>query len=205
MFQRAAVALTAVALIGIVVTIYAVISSTPMFPKSLECPGTRDYPARRGPVLDDWTANWYSSELVPFSEQPIFQDKDRDKHVVRLLLNRSFDANVMVRTVETADGNIRLIAKWMPGNDGCDRTRTHCSIDRLLTNSERARLQTAQRPLLGKASYGCHSGVDGQMWIVESSGRGNYGFWSEWSPESGDLRELSLVMLALTGWHLQYI
>jgi hypothetical protein len=210
MFQRAAVALTAVALIGIVSTIYAVIGSTPFFPKSLqseegECPATEHHPAYRGPIMDQWSADWFSSELVAFSEKPIFQDKNRDQQVVRFLLQRSFDANVMVQTVETPTGDIRLTAKWQPGPDGCDSTKTQCIIDRVLTAVETRRLKAAQAVMLRKASYGCLSGIDGSMWIVEASGHGTYRFWNEWAPRNGDLRGLAIVMLELTGWRFQNI
>lgn len=43
------------------------------------------------------------------------------------------------------------------------------------------------------------------MWLVEASGRGDYRFWSEWSPQDGELRDLALLMLDLTGWRLQDI
>jgi hypothetical protein len=202
--------LVAVALIGIVVSIYIVISSTPFFPKSLQaesgnCPANSYAAAERGPVMDEFTANWYSGELLAFGERPIFQDKARSQRAVRFTLLRSNHAHVMIRTVETEDGHVRLIGKWMPGRDGCDETKPGCSVDRILTATEQARLSAAQSPQLRKASYGCPSGVDGSVWILESSGRGDYQFWSEWSPLRGDLRELGLVMLDLTGWRLQDI
>lgn len=208
MFRRDTFVLVAVALIGIVFTIYMVIGSTPFFPKSLqdevgECPANTYFPAERGPVMDEFTADWYSGGLLAFGERPIFQDKARAQQAVRFTLLRSFHAHVMIRTVETEDGRVRLIGKWMPGLDGCDNTKVDCSVDRILTAAEQARFVAAQTPQLQKASYGCPSGIDGSMWILESSGRGTYQFWGEWSPRMGELRELALVMLDLTGWHLQ--
>lgn len=151
--------------------------------------------------MDEFNADWYSSALLAFHEEPLFPDKGQSSHTVRFTLLRSFHAPVMVRTVETNDGQIRLIGKWMAGQDGCKSASHSCSVDRVLTEVEQDRLTAAQQSLQ-KASYGCNSGIDGSMWLLEASGRGDYRFWSKWSPKSGDLRALALVMLDLTGWKL---
>ena len=209
MFRRDTFVLVAVALIGIVFMIYVVMGSTPFFPKSLQserglCPANNAYyPAEPGPVMDEFSADWYSGELVPFGERPIFQDKNREQLAVRFTLLSSSGANKMVRTVETSDGRIRLIGKWMPGFGGCDKNKVSCSVDRILTDAERARLAAAQARLLRTPSYGCPSGVDGSMWLMEASGRDQYRFWADWSPVRGDLRDLALVMLDLTGWRFR--
>jgi len=207
MFRRDAFVLIAVALIGIVFTIYMVMSSTPFFPKSLqsergECPANNlYYPAEPGAVMDQFRADWYSSELIPLGERPIFQDKNQDQLAVRFTLISSSRAGRMVRTVETGDGRTRLVGKWMSGGyGGCDTTKISCSVDRILTDSERARLAAAGAHLFRVPSYGCPTGVDGSMWLMEASGRGQYRFWADWSPVRGDLMGLALVMLALTGW-----
>ena len=211
MFRRDTFALVAVALIGIVFTIYVVMGSTPFFPKSLQsergiCPANNAYYLPEiGPVMDEFTADWYSSGLIPFDERPIFQDSNREQRVVRFTLLRSFHAHVMVRTVETGDGRVRLIGKWMPGLDGCDRNKVSCSVDRILTDAERTRLVSAQSQMLQMPSYGCPSGIDGSMWLMESSGHDQYRFWADWSPVRGDLRDLALVMLDLTGWRLREV
>jgi hypothetical protein len=153
--------------------------------------------------MDEFTAGWYSGGLIPFGERPIFQDKNREHQVVRFTLLRSFHAHVMVRTVETGDGRVRLIGKWMPGPDGCDKDKGSCSVDRILTEVERARLAVAQSQMLRMPSYGCPSGIDGSMWLMEASGDDQYRFWADWSPVRGDLRDLALVMLDLTGWRLR--
>lgn len=209
MFRRDTFVLVAFALIGIVFTIYIVIGSTPLFPKSLQsergvCPANNaHYPAETGPVMDQFTADWYSGGLIPFGEEPIFQDRDREQQVVRFTLLRSFHSHVMVRTVETSDGRVRLIGKWMPGLDGCDKDKVSCSVDRILTETERERLATAQNEMLQISSYGCPSGIDGSMWLMEASGHDKYRFWADWSPVRGNLRDLALVMLDLTGWHFK--
>ncbi len=209
MFRQDAYALLALALFGVVFTIYAVIGSTPFFPTSLqsqsgECPANSHYPAQRGPVMQDYEAEWYSSELLALQVQPLFHGVNLDRQTVRFTLLRSFHAPVTVSTTETTDGKIRLSAKWLSGYDGCEAIRGPCSVDRVLTEAEQARLNTAQA-FLDNSSYGCPGGVDGSMWLLEASGRGDYRFWSEWSPHDGDLRELALLMLDLTGWSLNEI
>ncbi|MBU1346699.1 MAG: hypothetical protein KKA16_07080 [Alphaproteobacteria bacterium] len=209
MFRRDTFVLLALALFGIVFTIYAVIGSTPFFPKSLqaqlgECPASPHYPAEHRPVMEDYEAEWYSSELLGLQVRPLYPDMDQDHQTVRFSLLRSFHAPVTVTTTQTTDGKIRLSATWASGYDGCDAIRGACSVDRVLTGAEQARLATAQA-FLRNPSYGCPTGVDGSMWLLEASGHGEYRFWSEWSPRDGDLRELALVMLDLTGWSLKEI
>lgn len=206
MFRRDTFALIAIALIGIGFTIYLAIGSTPFFPRSLyiqqgECPSNTYSPAERGLVMDEFYADWYSSGLLAFHEEALFPDKRQNSQSVRFTLLRSFHAPVMVRTVETSDGQIRLIGKWLAGPDGCETTSLSCSVDRVLTQAERERFKAAQGQL-HKASYACDGGMDGSRWLLEASGRGDYKIWSEWSPKSGDLRDLALVMLDLTGWRL---
>lgn len=206
MFRRDTFALIGTALIGVICTIYLVIGSTPFFPKSVytqlgECPANTPFPAERGLVMDEFYADWYSSELQAFHEDPLFPAKGQSSQTVRFALLRSFHAPVMVRTVETNDGHIRLIGKWIAGQDGCETTHLSCSVDRVLTQAERERLKAAQLQL-HKASYSCDGGLDGSRWLLEVRGRGEYKIWSEWSPRNGDLRALALVMLDLTGWQL---
>lgn len=205
MFRLDTFALIGTALVGIVCSIYLVIGSTPFFPRSLytqlgECPANPPIPAETRLVMDDFDADWYSDELQAFHEEPLFPDREQTSQTVRFTLLRSFHAPVMVRTVET-NGQIRLIGKWMGGQDGCETTALSCSVDRVLTQAERQRLKAEQRQLQ-KASYNCLGGLDGSRWLLEVSGHGDYKFWSEWSPRSGDLRALALVMLDLTGWQL---
>lgn len=204
MFRRDAYILVALALFGIVFTIYAVIGSTPFFPKSLqsqpgECPANSYYPAKRGPVMHDYEAEWFSSALLGLQVEPLFHQANQSRQTVRFSLLRSFHAPLTVTTAQTTDGKIQLSGTWAAGYDGCPAMRGRCSVDRILTDAEQARL-TAAQAFLNSSSYGCPSGIDGSMWLLEASGRGEYRFWSEWSPQEGALRELALVMLELTGW-----
>jgi hypothetical protein len=205
MLRQDAFALIALALVGIVCTIYLAVGATPFFPSSLrtqtaECPASH-FPARRWTILDEFSADWYSSELQALHEQPLFEDAAKAERTVRFTLLRSFHASVMVRTIEADSGETRLVAKWMAGRDDCGATGGGCVVDRMLTASEQDRLRAVQGPL-NRPSYGCPSGIDGTMWLFEASGRGEYRFWSEWSPVDSELRDLGLVMLDLTGWNL---
>ena len=208
MFGRNAFILSVIAMLGIVCTICAVIASTPFFPKSLqtepgECPANIYFPAQRREVLSQFESDWFSSEILPFGEKPIFQDKQSDAQTVRFTLMRSFNANAMVRTVDLGNGSVRLVGKLMPGRDGCKKQRSMCTVDRFLTKPELKRLKQAQSRLLQTPSYGCGSGVDDSIWLIEASGRETYRVWQDWSPQQGDLRNLALVMLDLAGWRFE--
>lgn len=204
MFRRDIFVLVAVALIGSVLTVYLAISQTPFFPKSLErtfgdCPARAFIPAHRGPVIDPVEADWFANQLLGLYEASLIPATDGDRQIVRVTVLRSFHAPVTVRTVEMGDGRLRLVAKLASGRDGCPDP-AGCVVDRVLTETERAGLRPIQARLMQNASYGCVGGPDGTRWIVEASGRGDYRFWSEWTPEDGDLHAFSMAMLDLTGW-----
>lgn len=208
-FRRDLFALIAVALMGVVVTIYMVFGQTPFFPKSLltttgDCPGVRDMiPPHRTTVMYEDEASWLRHDLMSFHEAPLFRDQNRPERTVRFLLGVSDVPPFVVRTVETPDGHIRLIAKMPPGKRGCAEDGRGCLVDRMLTAEEAIRLKAAQAPLLSQASYGCHTGPpDGAMWVIEASGGGDYRYWQTQSPDGGELFDLAATMTDLTGWGL---
>jgi len=207
MFRRDIFALVAVALIGSVLTVYLAIGQTPFFPKSLEtlsgdCPVRAFIPAHRRPVMDPFEADWFASELLGLHEASLIPAKDGDRQSVRVTVLRSFHAPVTVRTIEMEDGRLRLVAKLGAGRDGCPDP-AGCVVDRVLTETERAGLSPIQARLIRKAPHGCDGGPDGSRWIAEASGRGDYRFWSEWTPEDGDLHAMGMAMLDLTGWRFR--
>lgn len=206
MFQRGAFGLLVIAPIALSLILYVTFAQTTFFPKALltqegECPAALDYPAATRPVIDEFEADWFAGELLAFHEDPLSPLQDQGRLHLRFTYLRSFHAAMMVRAVET-DGDIRLVAKWMAGEDGCANGSPACTIDRILTKPEQARLEAAAAPLLGKPSFGCYGSLDGARWIVEASGRGDYRLWNQWSPEMGEVRDLGLTMLELTGWRL---
>lgn len=207
MFRRDTYVLTAAALVGIAFVMLLVIGSTPFFPTRLEtqegeCPEMQFWPAERGPVQYDSEAEWFSSALFALHEDPIFEQSDDENLVVRFVLLRSFHAPLVIRTTESPDGEIILAAKWAAGQDGCGSGTAGCAVNRPLTVEERERLAEAQAPVLRNQSYGCRSGIDGAMWIMEASGRGDYRYWSQWSPQRGDMHRLAVFLISLTGWRL---
>jgi len=107
MFRRDIFVLVAVALIGIVMTIYVTFGQTPFFPKSLlttmgDCPGWRGViPPHRTVVMQEDEVGWLRNDLMSFHEEPIFQHKEQPERVVRFLLLPSDLPPVMVRTVES--------------------------------------------------------------------------------------------------------
>lgn len=210
MFRGGTFALIAAALVGAVVTIYSAIGQAPYFPDALrsqrgDCPPSRHYPGERRPVIDEFEADWFRRELRAFHEPPIFGRHRGQPDVVRFTYLRSFHPPIIVRTLDSGDGEVRLVAKEMEGRDGCSTPGSTCAVDRLLTVEERRRLDQAKARLLRSDPYGCYGGVDGSKWIIEASGSDHYALWHEWSPEDGPLRDLGLTMLELTGWQVQHI
>lgn len=205
MFRRDIFVLVAVALIGIVLTVYMIIGQTPFFPKALQatygdCPQLEYEADPRRLVMTDFEADWFGSALLGFHEEPIFPTKSSSQRTVRFLILSQFHEPMMVRTAEMEDGRVRLIAKRMPYSSECVDDNRGCMVDRVLTDAEQRRLRAVEAPMLQRQSYSCAGGLDGSRWVVEGNGGGNYRFWNEWSPRTGALRELGLIMLELAGW-----
>lgn len=208
MFRRDIFALVSVAIIGLVLTIYLTMGATPFFPASLrttmgECPSRSFRPAYERVVLDQFEMDWFASDLQAFHEEPLLPQQHASSRTVRFSYRPGFYSPVMVRTTESEDGQVHLLAKRMAGWNGCRPHTPSCVVDRTLTSDETRRLKTAQEGLLQRPSHGCSTGVDGSRWIIEASGHGEYRLWHEWTPEAGDIRELGTTMLALTGWEFE--
>lgn len=199
--------LTGMILFAVIIGSGHVIASVPYFPKALEaepfyCPPdeVREYPEVQ-PVLGSFEAQWYAEELRNLREEPLFQQGQAADRVVRFTWIRSFHAAVVVRTIETPTGDVRLVAKQAAGRDGCPSLGGNdCGIDRWLTSSEKARLAELHAKVLSGPVINCSFGVDGARWIVESSGQGDYRFAQAFTPKTGPVREFGDALLDMTGW-----
>jgi hypothetical protein len=185
------------------------------FPPSLSVPvpscrfGTK---VVKSPVLSEFAARWYSDHLQAaeepsLSERPVLSEQPEGS-VIRFTWLRSFDPPIVVRVEGHESGSPRLIAKQLSGAGGYAPGKIAATIDRPLTASETQELhkllsdtRLAQPLPSGSTLKRCGPpGLDGAEWIVEVVNRRGYHFAKDWSPRAGDVRQVGLAMLALTGW-----
>jgi hypothetical protein len=117
---------------------------------------------------------------------------------------RSFHAPVVVRIDAAPDGALHLVATRMTGEGGYGPGSVAARIERPLTAREAdafaQKLQATHAFELPPVD--CHSGVDGAQWILEANDHGTYRYVDRWTPETGPVRDVGLLMLGFTGWRL---
>lgn len=190
---------------------YMAESAEPFFPASLEtrtvpCPESSSW-VPNIPVLDDYEAAWFASELRGLKERPLYPVAT-GKQTLRFTWLRSFHSQVSVRVETLPDGSAHLHAVRGPqirgaterGERGCGATDSVCTLTRPLSAAETSRLEAASKAVFAAAPNDCRLGTDGARWIIEEAENGQYSFAQRWSPQSGPVRDLGLVMLGMTGW-----
>lgn len=188
------------------------------FPPSLTVPvphcrfGTK---VVKSPVLSEFAARWYSNHLQaaeePSLSEPPVLSKQRERSVLRFTWLRSFDPPIMVRVEGLGSGSPRMIAKRLSGAGGYAPGKIADTVDRPLTASETQKLRELladthlAQPLPPASTLKeCGPpGLDGAEWLVEVVDRRGYHFAKDWSPRTGDVRQVGLAMLALTGWTVE--
>lgn len=188
----------------------------PYFPSDLARPRTIDCSAdgvsaavtpegrtQTQPVVDRFRADWYGRQLRAAREYSLSQlprGAALPISSVRFTWLRSFDAPVIVRVDEGSPGALRLTAKMLSGHGGYAPGKIATSLTRRLSAPEAAAYLKARGRLAGIAPIGCAGGADGAEWIVETRGSGRYSFVRRWTPTSGAVRDLGLLLLGFTGW-----
>ena len=205
MFRRDAFVLIAAVLVGCVMAVYASLADTPFVPASFqttlgECPEHEYIPAHRRPILEPDEASWFGHTLLTLHEAPLAGRRAGQRPTLRFTLLHG-GSPVTVRVTEVEGGRLHLTGKWLPGWYGCTDERG-CVVEKLLSPAEQARLEATVEPLLRIPSYGCNSGVDGGVFILEASDGDAYRMWHQWSPRSGDLRAAGEVFIQLAEWPL---
>jgi len=204
MFRTDSFTLIGAALVGSATVVFASLSEAPFFPSSLqttlgECPEHQWIPAHRRPVLVPGEDYWFAHQLLALHEAPLAWEGAEQRPQLRFTLFADGWA-MSVRVRETDRGRLLLTAKSLsPCSDG-----RGCFVEKVLSPTEQARLETAVEPLLGIPPYGCDSGVDGSNFVLEASDAGGYRIWHQWSPRSGELRAAGEVFLDLAGWPPDY-
>lgn len=162
------------------------------------------------PIIDQFEADWYGSELRAFEEPSLYlaslEPHAGHRGSIRFTWIRSFHEPVVVRIDRASDGAGTLTAKQRPGGTGFSgQGRT---LRRALTSSEENRLGSvlATTRVLDQKPKTCDGGLDGARWIIEATdGSGTYTYLNRWSPRDGPVKELGEFMIGLTGWDVDPI
>lgn len=163
------------------------------------------------PILSDVENNWYSKHLSAAHEPSLYQLAQRhDVAVVealRFLLLRTFDAPVMVRIERRSGQAPRLFAVQLAGKGGYDPGIIDKELNRPLSSKEDQELRTiiARTQIFTTQPKDCLPGTDGAQWVLEAVDASGYHFTDHWSPKRGNVREVGLFLLGLTGWQFKNI
>ena len=178
-------------------------------PALLEQPSGCEWGDGEEPVISDFERDWFGGELRAFEEPSLYLTSENPpsghQRTVRLTLIRSFHDPVVVRIEQRGDGSAILTAKQRPGGQGFGRPLASRRIERPLTASETAELESvlASTQVLDQDGKDCFAGVDGANWIVEAAEvGGRYIYVQRWTPRKGAVRKFGEFMLSLTGWNL---
>jgi enterochelin esterase family protein len=148
--------------------------------------------------LDEFRREWYSRHLYGMQEPSLSQDKAKADVVYRFVWLRSFHHPISVR-VEKTGSSIDLYAVELDGAGGYDPGRILRKTQKVLPVADFEKL--ADR--LGKPEFwqrkARENGLDGAEWILETTQNGRYQVAVEWSPKSGEFRDVCLVFLELAG------
>lgn len=165
----------------------------------------------RIPIISEFERKWYSTHLQAAGEPSLYltarTSREVDQVSLRFIWLRSFHPPVIIRIEGHRYGAMYIIAKQLSGAGGYDPGYVVKQLDRPLTDGEidqvRTTLDRANPSQI--ASVECEIGFDGAQWIFEIVDGQGYHFFNRWSPRKGEVRDLGIFFLRLTGWKIKDI
>jgi hypothetical protein len=166
----------------------------------------RDYPSPVALLSND-EVNWYSKYLIAARELPLLSPLKQQptySNTYRFIWLRSFDKPIIIRINQIEDGNLMMTATQLSGKGGYEPGVIEKQIKRQLNTIEQRRFQAAlaSTKRLRLPAVTCNHGYDGAQWIVEGVDGGAYRYVNRWSPKSGPVRDLGLLLLGFSGFPL---
>lgn len=168
-------------------------------------------PSNPVPLLSDLERKWFSTQLAAAQEPSLYatsaQRRVGANTTLRFTWLRSFHPPVVVRIEGLGSATPRLVAKQLSGAGGYAPGGISKHVERPLSHQEQKLIRTA----LEKANVRsvppkvCEFGLDGAEWIVEAVDASGYHFVDRWSPQSGEVRDLGMALLTVTGWDFKPI
>lgn len=156
-------------------------------------------------IASDLENEWYSRQLSAAQEPSLYHASSRPQTegtTIRFTWLRSFQPAVFVRVEGLGTATPYVVAKQLTGAGGYNPGTIARQIDRRLTTEEAITFAAAlnRTGVLRLPPKECDLGVDGAEWLIEGVDGQGYHFVNRWSPSHGEVREIGLSMLGLTGW-----
>lgn len=160
------------------------------------------------PAINPFEAEWYAEAWRSVGEPSLYTASlsplGQTARSYRFTWIRSFHGTIIVRLDEGSDGGMRMTASIPSFDPASPKNR----IERMLAGREVAQVRRALRKtavLRAPPALCPLIGSDGAQWIFDANDAGTYRFAHRWSPDTGPVREIGLVLLRLTGWPLDPI
>ncbi len=162
------------------------------------------------PDIDDFTGEWYGKQLKALEEPSIYrQSNNKNLKIFRFTWLRTFHKPIAIRIIIKQDNSGILYAKIASGAGGYVPGKLEKSIEKKLDNSDVTDFLT----MIEKESFWNiptveetdEYGLDGAQWIVEGLLNGNYHVVDWWSPEKGNVRNIGLYFLNISGLEVNEI
>jgi hypothetical protein len=132
-------------------------------------------------------------------EPSLSQSSGKADVMYRFLWLRSFDRPISVR-IEKSGSSVNLYAVELDGRGGNDPGRILRKTQKALPAAEFERLTTKLRQPGFWQMWKVHEiGLDGAEWILESMQDGRYQVANQWTPDSGEFRDVCLLFLEFAG------
>jgi hypothetical protein len=159
------------------------------------------------PVVDKFEADWFGTHLRAAQElslsRPPTGEGPSPARSLRFTWLRSFHAPVIIRVDETPAGAMQLTGKLLSGYGGYGPGGISRRLTRTLTREEAAVLDRLRVEALDRSPVGCGAGADGARWIVEARDGAGYRLVQRWSPVSGPVHDLGMLLVGYTGWKVE--
>jgi hypothetical protein len=153
-------------------------------------------------TFDDFTINWYSEQLDALDELPIHGQKSNvTKRIYRFIWLRSFHHPISLRIEISDKDRAVLYIKETDGAGGYEPGKIKTKDEKGLSKVEVGKfLETiAKNNFWSLAKTGGGDGLDGAQWIIEGVSDGKYHVVERWSPDEGNVREIGLCFLKMSG------
>lgn len=174
--------------------------ASPYFPAELLTDGAC------GPTIGTFENAWYSRVLRGAGEASLLPLKRsaNSGQVVRFSFLPSFIEQIIIRLDVPATGPVRLTAKRLAGDGNRKPYRISANISKTLSVAESARVRkliaAARISQIAPKDCAAGGGLDGDTWIIESVGRGQYHYVNRWSPPTSEVRAFGTELARLVGW-----
>jgi hypothetical protein len=190
---------------SLVVALGAVACARPATHRVCPTAGAADYHFPAGLLVptnadaDELSREWYSKHLNAMGEPSL--SCGTPEWTIRFTWLRTFHHPIVVR-VANVRGEYRITATELDGAGGYEPGRVLRRQEAALIEADLRELQATVRrtQVANLPATDDRFGLDGAQWIIEIATNDSYRAVNRWSPESGPVREVGLLLLRLSTW-----